>query len=165
MTAAAFVQATRRLSSTYEPGYWVGAIRPAFAAGQLEHDNVIETYPAHFLVALWEPVQPGNPVLPRWPSMAAIASPDARAALVQLVQHVPVPDRVWLAAEAVDWSLVAEIVLHTDRNLADYHRRELQACVARWRASDIEQMRQAYSDRDPRFEALKERLLPPDLAE
>ncbi|MFX9104973.1 hypothetical protein ABTN48_19245, partial [Acinetobacter baumannii] len=75
-------------------------------------------------------------VLARWPALAASASPDSEAALLELVAHLPAGARVWLADEAVDWALIAEIVLRTDRNLAAYHRIELQRFIGRCRADD-----------------------------
>ncbi|WKB52174.1 hypothetical protein [Eleftheria terrae] len=161
MTRSAFIQASRRLASRYAAGCWIGAIRPAFSAGRIEHEQQVETYPAHFLVALWEPPAEGSPLLPRWPAVAAIASPDSQAALLELVSHLPPQASLWLAGEEVDWALVAAIVRQTDRNLAAYHRLELDGFIARCRAVEAEAIRQTYSDRDPGFEALKARLLPP----
>ncbi|MCW7541535.1 hypothetical protein OOT46_27390 [Aquabacterium sp. A7-Y] len=161
MSGPALVQASRRLATHYAPGLWVGAIRPAFDAGQVVFEQHIDVYPAHFLVALWEPPAAGVPMLSRWPSVAAIASPDAPAALIELVSHLPAGARAWLASEGVDWALIADIVRLSDRNLQPYHHQELQAFIGRCRARDAETIRQTYSDEDPGFEALKSRLLTP----
>ena len=154
----AFVTATRRLARRHEPGAWVGAIRQAFDAVSEQALHGIERFPPHYLVAVWEPIEQGGLLLPRWPAVAAIASPDAQAALLRLVSHVPTPARVWLTDEAVDWALVAEIVLRTDRHLAAYHRRELEAFIAACRKADAELIARTYTDRDEGFEALKSRL-------
>ena len=157
----AFVQATRRLRADHEPGLWVGAIRQAFGEGEIVLAERIERYPPHYLVALWEPLAEGVPVLPRWPAVAAIASPDSQAALVQLMRHVPADSRVWLARETIDWALVAEIVRLSDRNLAPYHHVELERFIAERRREDEAHIRAAYTDRDEGYEAMKRRLFPP----
>lgn len=157
----AFVQATHRLRADYTPGLWIGAIRPVFGEGEIVLAERIDRYPPHYLVALWEPLAAGVPVLPRWPAVAAIASPDSRAALLQLMSHVPGEGKVWLAHEAIDWVLVAEIVRMTDRNLAPYHHVELERFVAERRREDEAYIRAAYCDRDAGFEALKHSLLTP----
>ncbi|PPE71385.1 hypothetical protein IS481_05170 [Caldimonas thermodepolymerans] len=157
----AFIEASRRLRADYQPGLWIGAIRPAFGAGEVEQDGRIERYPPHYLVALWPPLPAAHPVLPRWPAVAAIASPDGQAALLELMRHVPADARVWLADEAVDWALVADIVRLSDRHLAPYHHRELERFIAARRAEDAARIRAEYSDIDAGFQALKRRLLPP----
>ena len=40
----AFIEASRRLRADYQPGLWIGAIRPAFGAGEVEQDGRIERY-------------------------------------------------------------------------------------------------------------------------
>lgn len=154
----AFVQATRRLARQHERGAWVGAIRQCFEAVSEATPDGIERFPPHYLVAVWEPMEEGRLLLPRWPAMAAIASPDAQTALLELMSHVPAPARVWLTDEAVDWALVAQIVLRTDRHLAPYHRRELEGFIASCREADAQRIAQTYTDRDEDFEALKSRL-------
>ena len=154
----AFVQATRRLARQHEAGAWVGAIRQAFDSVNEQTPQGVDRFPPHYLVAVWEPPKEGQLLLSRWPAVAAIASPDAQAALLELVSHVPAPARVWLTDDAVDWALVAEIELRTDRHLAAYHRRELEAFIASCRKADTQSIARAYTDRDEGFEALKSRL-------
>jgi hypothetical protein len=161
VSTSAFVQATRRLCTGHAPGVYIGAIRQAFGEGEIVLAERIERYPAHYLVALWEPLAPGVPVLPRWPLVAAIASPDSHAALLQLVSHLPADAKVWLATEAVDWALIADIVRLTDRNLSPYHHVELERLVAQLRSDDEQAIRSLYSDRDEPFEAMKQRWLTP----
>jgi hypothetical protein len=151
----AFAQAARRLARHWAPGLWIGAIRQAFDA-QSEGD---EHLPPHWLVALWEPLPEAKPLLPRWPAVAAIAPRSSEQALLELMRHVPAGQRVWLADEAIDWSLVAQIVLDSDRHLEAYHRRGLAAFIRRQREADAATIAQTYSDRDAGFEAMKRRLL------
>lgn len=147
--------AAKRLTTTYSPGVWVGSARQAFEADVHGH------HPAHYLVALWEPLVPAQPLLPRWPAVAAIASPDANAALLELVRHLPAGARVWLSDTVVDWALIAEIVLRSDRNLQPHHRAGLSAFIERCREADATRIAQEYIDHEPGFERFREGLLRP----
>ena len=151
--SAALAAAAKRLATSYAPGVWVGAVRRAFEAGAHGH------HPAHYLVALWEPLPPGQPLLPRWPAVAAIASPDANAALLELVRHLPAGARAWLSDTVVDWALVAEIVLRSDTNLQPHHRTGLSAFIDCCREADAARIAQEYTDREPGFERFREGLL------
>lgn len=141
--------ARRRLARRFEPGVWIGAIRRAVEAG----DNG----PAHYLVTAWPPPTEGQPMLPRWPAVAAIASPDADAALLMLMSQVGAPQRVWLTEQAVDWALVATIVRESDRSLVPALRQALDQFVASEREAEHRFIRAEYSDRDDVFEAFKRR--------
>lgn len=152
---SALAAAAARLGTTHAPGMWVGAVRRAFEADAHGH------HPAHFLVALWEPSRPEQPLLPRWPAVAAIASPDANAALLELVRHLPAGARVWLSDTVVDWALVAEIVLRSDRNLEPHHRTGLSAFIERCRDADASRIEREYTDREPGFEQFRDGLLGP----
>ena len=152
---SALAAAAARLGTTHAPGMWVGAVRRAFEADAHGH------HPAHFLVALWEPSPPEQSLLPRWPAVAAIASPDANAALLELVRHLPAGARVWLSDTVVDWALVAEIVLRSDRNLEPHHRTGLSAFIERCRDADASRIEREYTDREPGFERFRDGLLGP----
>ncbi|WP_140633484.1 hypothetical protein [Methylibium rhizosphaerae] len=154
--ASALAAAAARLSTTYAPGVWIGAVRRAFDADAHGH------HPPHFLVALWEPLPAGQPLLPRWPAVAAIASPDANAALLELVRHLPAGARVWLCDTVVDWALISEIVLRSDRNLEPHHRAGLAAFAQGCRDADASRIEREYTDREPGFERFRDGLLGPD---
>jgi hypothetical protein len=154
---SAFTQAARRLATQWETGVWIGAIRQAFDARR-QGDELL---PPHWLVALWEPPAEGKPLLPRWPAVAAIAPRSSEQALLELMRHVPDGARVWLADEAVDWALIARIVLETDRHLEGYHRQGLAEFIEREHEKERATIAQTYSDRDAGFEAMKQRLLGP----
>jgi hypothetical protein len=94
--------------------------------------------------------------------VAAIASPDANAALLELVRHLPAGARVWLSDTVVDWALIAEIVLRSDRNLQPHHRAGLSAFIERCREADALRIGHEYTDREPGFERLRNELLRPD---
>ncbi|WP_157991461.1 hypothetical protein [Caldimonas tepidiphila] len=157
----AFLAASRRLVQAPGPGVWVGAIRAAFDAVAEPVADGVERHPPHWLVALWEPPEAGELLLPRWPAVAAIASPDSQAALLQLVSHLPAGAPLWLSLQEPDWALIGRIVLLSDRNLHPVQRRELQRFVDGREAADRERILREYSDLDAGFELLKRRLLPP----
>jgi hypothetical protein len=144
--------AYKRLVRQPDAGVWIGAIRKAVDAS--------EQGPAHYLVAAWPPLAPGQHLLPRWPSVAASASPDADAALLMLMSQVSAAQRVWLAPDATDWALIATIVLDSDRHLTTWQRSGLEGFVAAERERERAFIRREYSDRDEGFEAFKRKLDP-----
>lgn len=157
-----FLAAARRLVQSPAPGVWIGAIRAAFGSVEVPVADGVERHPPHWLVALWEPLQPGELLLPRWPAVAAIASPDSQAALLRLVSHLPPGAQAWLTPQEIDWALVGRIVLGADRHLHPVQRRELLAFVAARQAEEEARIARTYTDRDAGFEAMKRRLwLPP----
>ena len=151
-------QALGRLSRQHQPGVWVGGMRLAFQEVAEVVEGRIERYPPHYLIALWEPLPTGKPFLTRWPAVAAIASPDSNRALLDLVGHLPAGAKVWLSDQELDWALVAEIVLRTDRNLETYHRRELAKLAEGMRRQDEATIARSYSDVNTDFETFKTRL-------
>jgi hypothetical protein len=144
--------AYKRLVRQPGAGVWIGAIGEAFGA---QADG-----PAHYLVAGWPPLGSGRALLPRWPAVVATASPDADAALLMLMSQVPSIQRVWLTPDALDWVLIATIVLDSDRHLTAPQRRGLEGFVAAERERERALIRREYSDRDEGFEAFKRKLDP-----
>lgn len=151
-------QALGRLSRQYVPGAWIGGLRLAFQEVAEVVEGQIERYPPHYLIALWEPLPTGKPHLPRWPAVAAIASPDSNRALLDLVSHLPAGAKVWLSDQEIDWALVADIVLRTDPNLQTYHQRELSRFIDGLRQQDLQTIERAYTDVNTDFEAFKTKL-------
>src|SRR5436309_13997839 len=92
-----------RLAKRYSPGHWVGGIRKAFGpvSEVVEGPNgfVIESHPPHYLLVLWQPLEPDALLLPRWPAKVSIAEPDAAAAVRELLVEVPEGERLWLTEQ------------------------------------------------------------------
>lgn len=151
-------QALGRLARQHQPGVWIGGLRLAFQSVAEVVDGRIEHYPPHYLIALWEPLTTDKPFLPRWPAVAAIASPDSNRALRELVGHLPAGAKVWLSDQELDWALVADIVLRTDRNLQTYHQRELSRLIDGLRSQDLQTITRTYTDVNTDFEAFKTKL-------
>ena len=74
---------------------------------------------------------------------------------------MPAGARVWLSDTVVDWALVAEIVLRSDRNLEPHHRTGLSAFIERCRDADASRIEREYTDREPGFERFRDGLLGP----
>lgn len=153
----ALAAARRRLRARWSPACWLGFLVRAVPPQTIEAPEGRIHLPAHYLVGLWPPTE-GPPVL--YPEVAAIASPDADAALLELLRHVPGDEPVHLLrAEQVDTRLLADIVLATDRHLEAYQRAGLEAYVAAQGAARAQAIARLYTDREPGFEAMKARLL------
>lgn len=156
----ALAAARRRLKARWSPACWLGFLVRALPAQTLDTAEGRLHLPAHYLVGLWPPAE--GP-LGLYPEVAAIASPDADAALLELLRHVPADAPVHLLrAEQVDARLLAEIVLATDCNLEAYQRAGLEAYVAAQGAARAQTIARLYTDREPGFEAMKARLLGSD---
>jgi hypothetical protein len=122
-----------RLLDRWQPGAWIGALRRIGDAMtefvRTDRGPVIETYEAPHLFALWPPQRLEEPLLPRWPLRAGLASADGPAAADALLALTPGEASLWLASSDVDWALVAEIVLHHDPTLRPFQAEALRAFV------------------------------------
>jgi hypothetical protein len=119
-----------RLAERWQPGLWIGAAKqlcgPIAEILETTHGPVVETHPAHMLLALWEPPADGAAVAGRWPlrvQLRAVAPEDAGDALVALM---PGDAQVWVSAHDLDWELVAELLLHHDGDLRPFQRKALK---------------------------------------
>jgi hypothetical protein len=119
-----------RLAKRYAPGHWIGGVRRAFGAVSEVVEGpegvFIDTHPPHFLLVLWNPLEPDMLLLPRWPSKVSLAQPDSAAAVRELLVEVPPDERLWLTDQLIDWVLMAEIVMLSEPDLQPYHYRELK---------------------------------------
>src|SRR3954465_7161513 len=82
----------RRLVKRYQPGHWIGGLRRAFGpVAEIEDEDAsggvaLATHPAHYLIALWRPLEATQPFLPRWPAHVSIVTPDAESAARALLE-------------------------------------------------------------------------------
>jgi hypothetical protein len=148
----------RRLATRYEPGCWSGVVVRAIDAAVRDIDGARVSTPEHYIGAAWAPVDAGLP--PRYPDVVVIGSPAADNAIAELLVHVPVDAKLWLAARAdVDVALAAEVLLAADRNLEPYQREALEHFVAAERERTRHDVAARYSDRDAAFERFRTRVI------
>ena len=139
-----------RVSEVWTPACWFGFFTEALP----EQGG----YPAHFLVACWEPLN--SPALPQLPHSAAIVARSSVQAAHELLRLVPaqVPI-VLLKREYVNVALIAEMILTTDRHLNTHYRNALENFVHQDRNAWRLRIEANYSDTDDSFEKFKSKLL------
>ena len=148
----------RRLVKRYQPGHWIGGLRRAFGPvaelvdGDGSNLGDLETHPAHYLVALWRPLELATPFLPRWPFRVSIVTPDAESAARALLEDVPRRQRLWIAGPEIDWSLVSRIVIMGQPGLQPFQHRELQAFIRAERRASLAAISLHYGGTDESFE-------------
>jgi hypothetical protein len=147
-----------RLVPQWAPGVWVAAVKRA--CGPLNEllagdgGVVVDTHPSHSLLVLWKP--PKSPLRPpflrRLPWLVTVeAVADADAALHRLLRHLPHDVPLCMArAEDVDWALMADIVLRSERALEPFLLRELQAFADAERAATRAAIDAGYDGDDER---------------
>lgn len=151
---------TQRVSRLHRHGMWIGAVRRAFGPiaevpSEVSGSGPIETHPPHFLVALWQPLRPGEMLLPRWPSKAALVAPDERAAINDLLREVPHGERLWLSEHPFDWVLVADIVMLCEPGLAPWQFRGLHEFVQLERQTTLASIKANYGGSDEVFDKFR----------
>ena len=135
----------------WAPGVWIGAVKRAFGpvAEMLAGSDgvVIDSHPPHSLLVLWKPprspMQP--PFLRRFPWMVSITTGDAGVAVGELLKQLPHDSRLFLSKHEIDWALMAEIVMLSEKNLAPYHYRELQRFAEDQRAETLAAISAGYT--------------------
>jgi hypothetical protein len=139
-----------RLTETWTPACWFGFFTEALPEG--------DGYPAHFLVACWQPHI--SPPLPQLPHSAAIISRSSVHAAAELLRMVPqgVPI-VLLKKEHVNIALIADMILTADRNLSAHYREGIQRFIEEDRKQWRLKIETSYSDIDDSFEKFKSKLL------
>jgi hypothetical protein len=138
-----------RLLAEWQPGAWIGSIRRAFGPlpelRSVAEGEVIDNHPSHWLVALWKPQRLQQPFLFRWPQLVQlVAGEDESAALLELLQHVPWGERMWMVHADIDWSLLAEIVMLTEPGLRAFHYQALRGFMAEERRAALARIGRSY---------------------
>ena len=153
MSEQALRIARRRLAPHWRDGCWTAMIVKAVPAATHEENGALVRTPDHYVVAAWAPAD--GPAL-LLPEAAAIASPDAERALLELARIVPGDAPLYLAGpDRVDALLAAEVVLAADRNLEPYQRAGLEAFVEHQKQRRAALLRELYTDRDEEFERFR----------
>jgi hypothetical protein len=146
----------RRLVNRYQPGHWIGGLRRAFGPvaelGEGSSFGELDTHPAHYLVALWRPLDASTPFLPRWPAKVSIVTPDAQTAARELLADMPRRQRMWVAGPEIDWAIIARIVILGEPRLRPYQHRELEAFIRTEQRAALAAISVRYSGPDKTFE-------------
>lgn len=156
--ADALRELAARIVANWHPGCWFGFVIEGIPETYEETEDERIHRPAHFLVAVWQPVV--APPLPQLPHAAAIVSPDASRAAAELLRLLPADAPVlMLRREEANAGLVADMIIAADRHLDPFYRDALEAFVAHERATWQAEIAREYSDHDEGFEHFKAQLL------
>ena len=141
---------TERLTDVWTPACWFGFFTEALPE--------LDGYPAHFLVACWQPVV--SPLLPQLPHLVAIISRSSANAAAELLRLVPLDvPIILLKSDQVNVGLITEMILSSDRHLTEHYRQGLEAFVEADRGKWRRKIQANYSDVDDSFERFKSKLL------
>ena len=148
----------RRLLAVWAPGAWVGAQKQICEAvaefGSSPRGPVVETYAPQALLALWAPRTGSDSPMPgRWPTQVLIgdtASADpVGAAAEALLPLLPPGALLWLCDEAIDWALLADLVLHHEPALRPFQMKALRSFAEAERRGDFERVNDGYTQPAP----------------
>lgn len=145
-----------RLAGRWEPGVWIGATRRVFGpVSEVVDDGqgsvVVENYPPHHIIALWRPKRDYEPFLRRWPSIVNLVGSDEKSLLGEIFKLIPGGARLWMSRGDIDWALMAEIVMVSERGLAPYQCRELESFVRVDRARTLAAIARGYTGDERRY--------------
>jgi hypothetical protein len=139
-----------RLTETWTPSCWFGFFTEVLP----EADG----YPAHFLVACWQPVI--APPLPQLPHSAAIISRSSVHAAAELVRMIPGDAPLMLLKkDQVNVGLIADMILTADRNLTAHYKEGIESFIVDERKQWRLKIETSFSDIDDSFEKFKSKLL------
>lgn len=153
-----------RRAPHWTPDCWFGFMIEAIPAALEDVDSddggsARVHHPAHFLVAVWEPVV--APPLPQLPAGAAIVSGTLGNAAAELLRlcagAAPI---VLLGRDEVNLTAVADLIIAGDRNLGPRYRAALERFAAAERERWRERIAADYTDRDEGYERFKAHLFP-----
>jgi hypothetical protein len=152
-----------RLVPQWQPGVWIGCecraseVVSEFIEVQDAHEPVsrmrpgegalppmvhtsVHMHPAQLLLALWPPQTLAQPLLPRWPQRVMLVSDGLHAAARALLGEMPAQARLWLAPQDVDAAFLAEVLLRSEPELAQWQQQALRGFIERERAACVEQI-------------------------
>jgi hypothetical protein len=147
-----------RLLVNWAPGAWIGAYKQVSAAvsdiGGSRHGPVVDIRPPQALYGLWGPrLGSDRPMTGRWPSKVLVgdsASTDpVGVAAATLLPLLPEGACLWLCDDAIDWALLAELVLHHEPALKPLQIGTLRSFAEGERRQDFQRVNDAYAQPAP----------------
>jgi hypothetical protein len=147
-----------RVAASWEADAWVGALRRAFGPTSEVLDDgrggmLVENHPPHTIIALWRPKKGQEPFLRRWPSIVTLSRANEEALLDEVLSLIPDGARLWISRGDIDWALMAEIVMISERNLEPFQYRELEKFVSEDRARTLAAIGRGYTGDARRYTA------------
>lgn len=142
-----------RLLTQHEPRAWIALARRLAGASaevmQSTQGPQVHSHEPQWLCALWPPQAGGAHGPRRWPELAAVVEGETRArALQTLLVELPDEATLWEAdmegEMAMDWGLVAELVLRQDAELRPAQTLALTELVAAERVATLAQLAGGY---------------------
>lgn len=138
-----------RLLARWQPRAWTGRLRKVADVSaevvQTAQGPLVENRAAAWLFALWPPQRLESPLLGRWPAqIGLVEADDAPHAQAAMLASVPPEAPLWVADLEIDWSLVAEILLHQDPSLRPGLANTLRALIQQEREAAFALINQAY---------------------
>lgn len=143
-----------RLLARPEPQAWMALARRLAGASaevlQAAAGLQVQNHAPQWLCALWPPRAEGLPWLGRWPALAGVAEGETRAqALQTLLIELPGEAALWEAdledEMAMDWGLVAELVLRQGAGLRPAQTRALAELVEAERDARLARLAGGYA--------------------
>ncbi len=139
------------------PGVWIGALRrvigPIAQVTLTDQGETIETHPPHYLVATWAPLRDDEAHLRRWPDSVSVALNDHEGAIAELLRNIPDGARVWVTAQELDWTVIAQIAMLSEGGrFTPEHYRELERFIAQERDDALATISANYTDKESGFE-------------
>ena len=138
-----------RLLGQWQPGAWIGACR-RLSGAQAELKNgpqgpLLENHAPQWLLALWPPQGLDQPLLSCWPARLRLLALEDDELAAALLAEVPAGARLWRTDLALDWALLAEIVLHHEPGLRPAQAQALRALAEADRLARFERLNKAYA--------------------
>jgi hypothetical protein len=142
----------RRLLPQWQPSAWTALARRVRGASaevvQSREGPLVENHAPQWLCALWPPQRIDAPLLGRWPQLARLVSADTQfGALHQLLAELPPQALLWPADLDADWALLAELVLHHDKDLRNEQLHALRELVEADRLARFARINDGYAAR------------------
>ncbi len=148
----------RRLLANWAAGSWVGACRQVSESttevGTSPLGPVVDVHAPQALFALWAPrADRAHPMPGRWPSQVSIGdlsdADPVGAACELLLPLLPDEAALWLCDEALDWALLAELVLHHEPALKPFQLAALRSFAEAERSRDFQRVNDGYMQPAP----------------
>ena len=140
-----------RIAQAWRPEAWVGAVREVFPSitefvTLPDGRRILESFPPHLLVLLWQPQRQMAPLLSRWPNQVLLTAWPTDVAIESVLDELPQGAVLWVGANArdADWGLAAEIALHQVPGLRKFQITGLRSFIDAEREASFARLNNGY---------------------